>query len=115
MADAPAGGDTGAATTPAAPTAPTQQPTQQPPQQPQQPQPQLPAATAVHAPARGAPMQQELLEVHRRSRELISLMRERSAGGKSKSGRYKAHDTARKHVTDTIVSEIASSPHRPIF
>ena len=52
--------------------------------------------------------------MHRRAREPISLMRERSAGGNSKSGRYKAHDTARKHVIDTIVSEIASSPHRLI-
>ena len=91
MADAPAaGGDTGAGSTPAAPTAPTA-PAQQQPRQP-------PAG-----PAR-APTQQELLEVHRRARELIALMRERSAGGKSKSGRYKAHDTARKHVLDAIVS-----------
>ena len=75
MADAPAaGGDTGAGSTPAAPTAPT------------------------------APTLQELLEVQRRARKLIALMRERSAGGKSKSGRYKAHDTARKHVLGTIVS-----------
>ena len=98
--DAPAGGDTGAVTTPAMPTAPTQQPPQlpqqppQPPQQPQQPQ----------------PTQQELLEVHRRARQLLATIRERSAGGKSKSGRYKAHDTTRRHVLDTTVSK---SPHRP--
>ena len=111
-ADAPAGGDTGAVTTPAVPTALTQQPPQppqqppQPPQQPQQPQPRQPPAAG---PAR-APTQQELLEVHRRARQLLATIRERSAGGKSKSGRYKAHDTARRHVLDTIVSK---SPHRP--
>ena len=101
-ADAPAGGDTGAVTTPAVPTALTQQP----PQQPQQPQPRQPPAAG---PAR-APTQQELLEVHRRARQLLATMREWSAGGKRKSGRYKAHDTARRHVLDTIVSK---SPHRP--
>ena len=104
-ADAPAGGDTGAVTTPAVPTAPTQQPPQ-PPQQPQQPQPRQPPAAG---PAR-APTQQELLEVHRRARQLLATIRERSAGGKSKSGRYKAHDTTRRHVLDTTVSK---SPHRP--
>ena len=65
--------------------------------------PSLAARQPPAGPAR-APTQQELLEGHRRARERIALMRERSAGGKSKSGRYKAHDTARKHVLDAIVS-----------
>ena len=61
MTDAPAVGDTGAVTTPAAPTAPTQQPPQppqQPPQPPQQPQPRQPRQPPAAGPAR-APTQQE--------------------------------------------------------
>ena len=114
-ADAPAGGDTGAVTTPAVATAPTQQPAQppqqppQPPQQPQQPQQPQPRQPPAASPARAA-TQHELLEVHRRARQLLAMIRERSAGGKSKSGRYKAHDTTRRHVLDTTVSK---SPHRP--
>ena len=102
MVDPPVGGDAGAVATPAAPTASAAPTAPAAPTEPTAPTHQ-PQPGAANGPAR-APTQQQLIEVHRRARELIALMRERSAGGKSKSDRYKAHDTARKHVLGTIVS-----------
>ena len=69
---------------------------------------QPPAATATEAavagPAARSPAQSELLDVHRRTVELLLAMKARSAKGAKKQGRYRAHDTARKHVLKTMVS-----------
>ena len=42
------------------------------------------------------PTAEQLVEVHTQAIELALIMSERQAGGKATSGRYKAHDTARK-------------------
>ena len=49
------------------------------------------------------PTVEQLCEVHRKCCLLLRVMRARSAGGNGKSGRYKAHDTARKFVVESVV------------
>ena len=55
------------------------------------------------APSR-APSKEELLDVHRNVVLLLKAMKERSAKGAKRQGRYRKHDTARKHVVTSIVS-----------
>jgi len=49
------------------------------------------------------PTVEQLCEVHRKCCLLLRVMRARSAGGNGKSGRYKAHNTARKFVVELVV------------
>ena len=49
------------------------------------------------------PTVEQLCEVHRKCCLLLRVMRARSAGGNGKSGRYNAHDTARKFVVESVV------------
>ena len=55
------------------------------------------------APSR-APSKEELLAVHRNVVLLLKAMKERSAKGAKRQGRYRKHDTARKHVASSTVS-----------
>ena len=48
------------------------------------------------------PTKDEIIDMHARLEGLRLTMAERSAGGKSSSGRYKKHDTARKVYLDTV-------------
>ena len=51
-----------------------------------------------------APSKEELLDVHRNVVLLLKAMKERSAKGAKRQGRYRKHDTARKHDATSIVS-----------
>ena len=66
-------------------------------------EPATTATTAAAAAAIELPTVDALCEVHRKCCLLLRVMRARSASGGDKSGRYKAHDTARKFVVETVV------------
>ena len=64
------------------------------------------------APTSRAPSKEELLDMHRNVVLLLKAMKERSAKGAKRQGRYRKHDTARKNV---VVSSIVSSTFEPVI